>query len=282
MDEDIVDISKLSSNKKKKIRKWIDNVSENNNKSNKNKVLFILAIITIFFIGFMGFIINFITNDVKKPVKNVEKVDVVEDVDYYKLNSSYNNVFLGDSITHAYDLKKYYPNINTVNSGVNGDNADMILDDMYERVYKYNPTKVFLLVGTNDIRDEHTDEHIVESIEKIVKGIKENNSETKVYVISVYPVNREKDTYDKINMVSVGDRTNKRIKKLNTLIKKMCTKNKIDYINMYDKLTDEDGNLNIDYTLEGLHLTEDAYVKITDVLTEYLEDAEKEILKEGD
>ena len=54
-----------------------------------------------------------------------------------------NIVFLGDSITEYYDLDKFFPNNKIVNSGVGGNLSHNILDDMYNRVYKYNPSKVF-------------------------------------------------------------------------------------------------------------------------------------------
>ena len=37
-----------------------------------------------------------------------------------------------------------------VNSGVSGDKTNDILDNMEERIYRYNPSKVVILVGTND------------------------------------------------------------------------------------------------------------------------------------
>ena len=67
-----------------------------------------------------------------------------------------NIVFLGDSITNRYDLEKYFSDINIVNSGKEGNKATDILASMKERVYDYNPSKLFLLIGTNDL-DESTE-----------------------------------------------------------------------------------------------------------------------------
>ena len=60
-------------------------------------------------------------------------------------------VFLGDSITSRCDLDKYFPNYNVYNSGIAGNMTKDILDNMENRVFVYNPTKVFILIGTNDL-----------------------------------------------------------------------------------------------------------------------------------
>ena len=62
-----------------------------------------------------------------------------------------NFLFLGDSITDFYPLEEYYDNLPVVNSGISGNKTTDILNDMETRVYQYNPTKVFLLIGTNDL-----------------------------------------------------------------------------------------------------------------------------------
>ena len=50
----------------------------------------------------------------------------------------------------------------------------------------------------------------------------------------------------------------------------MCSEEKINYINMYDELTDEDGNFNMNYTYDGLHPSEEGYDVITKKLKSVL------------
>ena len=68
----------------------------------------------------------------------------------------------------------------------------------------------------------------------------------------------------------VADRNNETIQKINKEVKIYCDKNNVTYINMYDKLTDEDGNFNKKYTYDGLHPNTLGYAKITRVLTPYI------------
>ena len=69
-----------------------------------------------------------------------------------------------------------------------------------------------------------------------------------------------------------GIRTNKKIKYINKKLKKYCKNKDYTYINVYDELTDEDGNLALKYTEEGLHLNETGYIKVTKTLYKYLKE----------
>lgn len=188
---------------------------------------------------------------------------------YYKANYiepavPENIVFLGDSITDFYDLDKYYPNNFVVNSGIAGNTTADILEDMKKRVYCYNPSKVFLLIGTNDLETGASVDDIVKNIMKIAKQIKKNRKETKIYIESIYPVNHniENNTADK--------RNNNDIKKINKRLKKYCQDNKFTYINLYSILKDDSDNLSTDITDDGLHLNEKGYDLLTDYLNKYL------------
>lgn len=183
-----------------------------------------------------------------------------------KFDANDNFLFLGDSITELYPLEEYYDNLPVVNSGISGNKTTDILNDMKTRVYQYNPTKVFLLIGTNDLNS--TDEDIVDvtfdNIKEIINEIKENRSNTTIYVESVYPVNSV------IENNVVTNRTNKKVKELNKKLSNYCDEEICEYINLYDDLIDEEGNLKTEYTEDGLHLNSLGYVVITRELLPYL------------
>lgn len=173
-------------------------------------------------------------------------------------------VFLGDSITSRCDLDKYFPNYNVYNSGIAGNMTKDILDNMENRVFVCNPTKVFILIGTNDLVYSGLDnDGIKNNIEEIINKIYEKNSNTKIYLESIYPVNNS------LNKEIVETRTNDNIKDLNNKIEKICN-NKCTYINMYDNLTDKNGNMKRIYTVDGLHLNKIGYKVVASKLTKYL------------
>ena len=178
-----------------------------------------------------------------------------------------NIVFFGDSITSGYKIEEFYPKNNVINSGTSGDTTENLLERM-EDVYKYNPSKVFILIGINDLKRGKSIDEITKNIQKIINNIKANRKYTKIYIESVYPINRnvfeEKDYSfnEKIN--------NDIIEELNNKIKILCKENKIQYIDVYNSLIDKDGNLKDIYTNEGLHLSDLGYFKVTTSLNKYI------------
>lgn len=180
-----------------------------------------------------------------------------------------NFVFLGDSITDWYPIDELYENIPIVNSGKAGYKTEDILEELDELVYQYNPTKVVILIGTNDLNSDTSEDELTNNIEKIITEIKKNRKQAEIYVQSIYPINNT--DADKINEKTVGKRTNESIQRVNKQIKSICKEQDVTYINMYDELVDEAGNVSLQYTQDGLHISDLGYLKITRKLLTYLE-----------
>lgn len=228
-------------------------------KSNNNKLILIVLTISLFVNAVLLLKINSLNSAVETTKKDYE-----EELRTYKEDYT-NYLFLGDSITEIYDLDKHFEGLPVINSGISGNTTEDILNDMKNRVYDYNPSKVFLLIGTNDfIHDKGVDE-IVSNIERIISEINDNKPQAEIYVESIYPVN------DSLDEEMVDIRNNDDIIRINKKIKKYCENNDYTYINMYDKLLDENGNFSEKYTDDGLHPNENGYEIITKELKKYLD-----------
>ena len=248
--------------KNKRIYYKNDSSTYTDKNSNNNKLLLVILTISIFFNAFFLLKINNLSSSLDDLNNTIED----KNGEIEKTESNYTNyLFLGDSITEIYDLDKYYEGLPVVNSGISGNTTEDILSDMKERVYNYNPSKVVLLIGTNDLIHDISVDDIATNIEKIVNEINSNEPQAEIYVESIYPVN---DNLDE-DMVDV--RNNDDIMEINEKIKKYCDDNGYTYINMYDKLLDEDGNFNEEYTDDGLHPNSRGYKVITDELKKYLD-----------
>lgn len=246
--EDEMDTSFLThkSNKQK--------VSINTFKDNYNVLITVIFVLMIIFVGFLIFHYTTFNHHKVKVVTKIKEVEKIPD----------NYLFLGDSITDFYDLDKYYPDMPTVNSGVSGNTTEDILKDMKKRAYQYNPSKVFLLIGTNDLDTKHSKEDIVKNVEKIISELKENRPKAELYIESIYPVNPD------VRRSKSGNRNNDDIKQINKELKKYCKENKINYINLYDLLKDENDNLKEEYTKDGLHLSDEGYKVVTEEIKKKL------------
>jgi len=182
------------------------------------------------------------------------------------INQNENIVFVGDSIFDWYPTEKIFSDFPIVNSGIVGNKTTDILNNMEERIYKYNPTKVFIQIGTNDIEwedSEELNEEVFQNIVKIAEGIKENRSKSEIYIISIYPVNN--------NLPGANERHISEIKAINEKLKKYCaTTDGVEYIDAFHQLIDENEMLDIAYTNDGLHPNGLGYAKITEILMKYI------------
>ena len=195
-----------------------------------------------------------LTESEKQKIKKANDNLVVNDNNY---------LFLGDSITFKYDLEKYYGNMPVVNSGVNGNRTEDIMRDIKKRVYDYNPSKIFILIGTNQLVDQ-TNEEIFEGIIALTKKIHKNRKHAQIYVESIYPINGNIDNkHTKI-------RDNNRIRKINKMLQNEFINSYVKYIDVYSELADEEGNLKEEYTYDALHLTDEGYQVVTKVLKKYM------------
>ena len=230
------------------------------NNNARNNFIIILVILLSFVLGFS---LSALVINSKVEVKTKVEKEVT-------FKNDENIVFVGDSLFEGYNVEESFKDRHVVNSGISGNKTTDILDDMEKRIYRYNPSTVFLLIGTNDfIDDELTKEDTVLNIGKIIDEIKENRPYTEINVISLLPVNKTDN--EKISVSMIANRNNKEIKEINSGVKVLCDEKKVIYIDMYNLLTDENGNLKIDYTIEGLHLTKEGYSVITNELMKYLD-----------
>lgn len=238
-------------------------------KAKKIKRIKKFGIITLLLIIIMTAIFTLSRNyiPVNVEAKKEDNSKEQENIDYKKENI----IFLGDSITNFYNLDTFYSNLPVVNSGTSGFQTTDIIKHLKDYVYIYNPTKVFLLIGTNDIAfTDITNEKLIENIGIIIDEIRKNRPNCEIYIESIYPVNRNTDN-DIVSSDMVGRRENNRIIEINKMIKQLCKEKNAEYINMYDKLTDENGNLKLEYTIDGLHISPEGYKVITKSIMKYIE-----------
>lgn len=181
------------------------------------------------------------------------------------INQKENIVLLGDSIFDWYPTEKIYSDLPIVNSGFAGNTTKDILNDMENRIYKYNPTKVFINIGTNDIEYDDSskvNEQVYQNIVSIVEQIKQHRNKCKVYIVSILPVNN--------NLPGANERHNSEIKEINQKLNAYAATNDVVYIDAYNELLSSDGMFDGEYTSDGLHPNNLGYAKLTEILMKYI------------
>jgi lysophospholipase L1-like esterase len=157
-------------------------------------------------------------------------------------------IFLGNSITQIGDWKKLLNDSTVINRGIAGDITFGVLKRL-DDVIRRQPSKLFLLIGINDIGKDIPDAVIADNIRKIIVRVQAESPSTKIYVQSILPLNPEVPNfpqhYDKQGHVL----------NTNNLIKKVTEDTHCTYVNIHDLFTDKQGRLDAKYTVDGLHLT---------------------------
>lgn len=168
-------------------------------------------------------------------------------------NSRKNNgeiIFLGDSLIEICEWSELFNNSLIRNRGISGDTTYGVLNRL-EEVTGTKPSKIFMMVGINDIGKCRPTQSIIEDYEKILNKIKADSPGTKIYVQSVLPINKEKfTTHTRVE----------EILELNSNLNKLCDKVQVEYINLYPLFVVADNKLNPQYTTAGIHLNGDGYL----------------------
>lgn len=177
-------------------------------------------------------------------------------------------LFLGDSITANFKLLEH--DKRWINLGVGGDKTTEILARI-EDVFSYSPQKLFLLIGINDflvnkkVWDYPCEINIIQNIEKIMKMLNNHLPRTKLYCLSILPIginNFMKDT--------LVPCYNEEINELNQDIKNITDKFNAEFVNINPYFKNNNGQLKEEYTLDGIHLTEEGYVVFLDAIKKYV------------
>ena len=166
-------------------------------------------------------------------------------------------VFFGDSLTHYSDFTAYFPDLTICNFGVDSDT----LAGMNQRVYMIQtvkPEKVFLLGGINSLTSDRFSLTVLE-YEALLAHM-DSVLDADIYVISVLPIARERE---------IGESGNETITRFNEKIAELARARGMTYLDLAP-LFMLDGEMNPDYTIDGVHLTPAGYDVWADAIAEYV------------
>jgi len=188
--------------------------------------------------------------------------------------TSENIIFLGDSITRGHpdppiDWSVAMSTANCINEGVN-DNETLDIWARRASIVAYNPKKIFLLVGINDLLENRPIQDIKDDYNGIVDYFKTNLPFTEIYIQSILPVNSTE--YDAIHAPSHPTDTKPTyadVANLNTYIATLAGGN-VTYIDLHPTMV-SGTDLNGDYTqTDGIHLNGSGETVWASILAGYI------------
>jgi len=158
-------------------------------------------------------------------------------------------VFLGDSLTHGGRWNEYFHHQEIANFGIPGEKSGDILFRLDE-VIAWEPDKIFLMMGINDLGNGLSFETILQNHEKLIRKLK-NFDKTDLIIQSLLPINE--------GMFSNSDFGKNDILETNFHLKKLCEKEKITFVDLYSAFSTYHNQLIKNYTNDGLHVNEAGY-----------------------
>ena len=176
--------------------------------------------------------------------------------------------FVGDSLTEMMDVS-YFKDLKCVNRGIVSDKSAGILMTLDDRVIKTNPKTIFMLIGSNDICDGYTIKQIENNIKDIIAYCKEKLADVNFIISTVLPPCYYQANH--VEQIYPDCRDILRIKALNEVILSLQDiKNNVKVFDGYSILADKNDSLELDDTLDGVHLTKKAYEKLQSKIIEIL------------
>lgn len=162
------------------------------------------------------------------------------------------------------------------NRGIAGYVTRELLEALEVCVLALAPSRLFINIGTNDISSadgEYELGKLLANYNEILTRIRERLPECKVYVMAYYPVNAKADfpgMDEEMRENYFRTRTNAALLEANRAVEELALGHGYEFINVNEGLTDAEGNLKEEYTMDGVHMYGNGYAVVLDNLKKYL------------
>ena len=168
---------------------------------------------------------------------------------------------IGDSTTKKMPIELIGgENDVVVNNGVENIGISTYQNCIWPKIKENDSDIIILLIGLNNIIDPNCDKDELCSLDYIQIKIKTLINEILKYnpniiVESLYPTR--------------NNSINQAIQYINEVISEFCYRRDIDYLDIYDLLTDTEGLLKNDYTDDGIYPNYKGYILIANQINDY-------------
>ena len=161
-------------------------------------------------------------------------------------------IFFGNSITQGGDWAKLTGDSTAINRGIGADLVSSLLGRVAD-VTRRKPSKLFVLIGINDISKDIPDAVIAAEYRALLDSVRAQSPATKIFVQSILPLNPTVKNfpqhYDKQEHVVA----------VNRLLRRMAKEIGATYVDLWPIVVDTKGHLDARLTGDGLHLNQQGY-----------------------
>lgn len=179
-------------------------------------------------------------------------------------------LFAGSSLMEQFPIYEFLQDFDLpftiYNRGVGGFTTSELLPVLKECVYDLAPKHLFLNIGTNDLNGpDYEQDALIARYDTILCEIEKNVPGIHITLLAYYPVNP--DATDIPYMKEAFRwRTNERIRAASEAVKALAARHGADFLDLNAGITDEQGRLKAEYTIEGMHMYANGYKPVLDAL----------------
>ncbi|NND80743.1 MAG: G-D-S-L family lipolytic protein [Maribacter sp.] len=157
-------------------------------------------------------------------------------------------VFTGSSSIRTWNnLNTLFHDHEILNTGFGGSQTTDLLAYTNELILRYNPYKVFIYEGDNDLAAQKRPKEIINTTVEIIKRIKDKNKETQIILISAKPS-------------IVRWSLKRKYKNLNRKLKKLCKKDDLlQFADVWKPMLDKRKLNRAIFEEDGLHMNSKGY-----------------------
>ncbi|MBE9208109.1 G-D-S-L family lipolytic protein [Nostoc sp. LEGE 06077] len=155
------------------------------------------------------------------------------------------SIMVGDSLSMWFPPEKLPSGKLWLNQGISGDTSGGIL----KRLGAFSATRpeiIYIMAGINDLRKGVNDESILQNHRQIIRRLRKEHPNAQIIVQSILPT-------------SLPTISNSRIRQINFQLSLIAKQEGANYLNIHDWFTDFEGNLRLELTTDGLHLSQEGY-----------------------
>jgi lysophospholipase L1-like esterase len=157
-------------------------------------------------------------------------------------------VFTGSSSIKMWNnIPELFPDKQIINTGFGGSQAIDLLGYTDELILNYQPKKVFIYEGDNDISAKKKPKEIIKTLEQIIAKIKNQNNTTSIIIISAKP------------SIARYHLKNKYVR-LNRKMNRLCKKDPVlEFANVWDIMFEKRKLKAELFLTDGLHMNANGY-----------------------
>lgn len=168
-------------------------------------------------------------------------------------------VFTGSSSIRMWrDVQDRFPEHQVINTGFGGSQASDLLYYIYDLILRYEPKKVFIYEGDNDVSAKKDTQEIISDFEQLIGGILRNDPSTEIMIISPKP--------------SIARwELRRKYKRLNRKLDRLANDYaQVQFIDVWHPMLDGRNVMQDIFIEDGLHMNPKGYDIWFDIIKDYL------------